>query len=140
MNAPPDMESPPALGAEGQSIAVGAIAAAMYADGRAAGKPGEAVSAWKGTGHLRPCRAAYRASSGRIWRYRGKRARVLALLATMPGGITQWHTLPWHTRLGGTVHAMRRDGLEISTELEGEYRHARYRLRTSGQMIEGSES
>lgn len=32
----PDMEGPPALGAEGQCIAVGAIAAVLIADGRAA--------------------------------------------------------------------------------------------------------
>lgn len=78
---------------------------------------------------------AFRDSTGRIWRYTGKRARVLAMLAGSKLGITQWDCLPWHTRLGGTIHAMRRDGLNISTELEGTYRHARYRLATSGSVI-----
>jgi hypothetical protein len=45
MNRPPDMESPPALGAGGQgAIAVGALAIAIYADGRAAGKPGDCIT------------------------------------------------------------------------------------------------
>jgi hypothetical protein len=73
---------------------------------------------------------AYRDSEGRIWRYSGKRARVLDMLVVSPGGVTQWDCLPWHTRLGASIHAMREDGLAISTELEGEYRHARYRLAT----------
>ena len=75
-------------------------------------------------------------SDGCARAYRGKRARVLTMLATMAQGVTKWDCLPWHTRLGGTIHALRRDGLEISTELEGEYRHARYRLHTVGQLIE----
>ena len=79
---------------------------------------------------------AYRGSTGRIWRYTGKRGRVLAMLATMPSGVTQWDTLPWHTRLGGTIHVMREDGLDITTELEGEYRHARYRLATPGSLYQ----
>jgi hypothetical protein len=65
---------------------------------------------------------------------------VLVLLAEARDGITQWDTLPWHTRLCGTIHAMRRDGLEISTELEGEFRHARYRLCTPSKVIMQSEN
>ncbi|MBB3765046.1 hypothetical protein [Sphingomicrobium lutaoense] len=76
----------------------------------------------------------YRALTGQEWRYRGKRARVLSLLVE-GSSLTQWDTLPWHTRLGGTIHAMREDGLSISTELEGPYRHARYRLHTEGDLI-----
>ena len=76
-----------------------------------------------------------RAPDGRTWTYRGKRARVIQMLATMPQGVTQWDCLPWHTRLGGTIHALRRDGLEISTELEGDYRHARYRLCMAGCLL-----
>lgn len=79
---------------------------------------------------LDAARAAYIDSEGRIWAYRGKRARVLDLLASSPGGVTPWDCLPWHTRLGASIHAMREDGLTISTELEGPYRHARYRLAT----------
>lgn len=78
---------------------------------------------------------AYKAPTGRIWHYSGKRARVLVMLASTPAGITQWDTLPWHTRLGGTIHALRGDDLTISTELEGDYRHARYRLHTPGHLI-----
>ena len=81
---------------------------------------------------------AFRASNGVLWHYKGKRARVLAMLATMPNGLTQWDTLPWHTRLGGTIHAMRRDGLGIDTQREGRYRHARYRLTTLGKLVRAS--
>jgi len=76
----------------------------------------------------------FRAPSGAKWTYRGKRARVLILLV-QGESITQWDTLPWHTRLGGTIHAMRCDGLEVETEIEGEFRHARYRLLTKGSLI-----
>lgn len=73
-------------------------------------------------------KTAYRDSDGRIWRYTGKRARVLDMLVERGEGVTQHDCYPWHTRLGGTIHAFREDGLAISTELEGPYRHARYRL------------
>ncbi len=79
-------------------------------------------------------RCTFHSSEGGVWSYHGKRARVLFLLVTSPNGLTQWDTLPWHTRLGGTIHAMRRDGLSISTEIEGRYRHARYRLVTRGRF------
>ena len=77
----------------------------------------------------------YRDAAGRIWAYKGKRGRVLAMLATNGNGVTQWDTLPWHTRLGASVHAMREDGLAIETVQEGEYRHARYFLKTPGTLI-----
>ena len=78
---------------------------------------------------------AFRAADGATWSYGGKRGRVLAMLANGSDGVTQWDTLPWHTRLGGTIHAMRQDGLAISTEIVGRYRHARYRLATPGSLI-----
>ncbi|MFN3456510.1 MAG: hypothetical protein ACK4Z8_02905 [Novosphingobium sp.] len=62
------------------------------------------------------------------------------MLATMGEGVTQWDTLPWHTRLGASVHVLRCDGLEIDTALEGEYRHARYTLRTAGCLIIQAEN
>ena len=37
--------------------------------------------------------------------------------------------------LGGAIHALRGDGLAIETEREGEYRHARYLLRSPGCLI-----
>ena len=77
----------------------------------------------------------FRSIDGQVWTYGGKRGRVLALLADNPAGVTQWDTLPWHTRLGGTVFVMRGDGLPIETELEGEYRHARYRLTVAGSVM-----
>jgi hypothetical protein len=86
------------------------------------------VSAFEGQGRGKVRHTAYRDSEGRKWRYSGKRARVLDMLVGMPEGVTQHDTLPWHTRLGGTIHAMREDGLDITTELEGPFRHARYRL------------
>jgi hypothetical protein len=74
-----------------------------------------------------------------VWRYSGKRARVLAMLANGLG-VTQWDTLPWHTRLGGTIHVLRGDGFVIDTLREGEFRHARYRLRTAGTLDDGGEA
>jgi len=79
--------------------------------------------------------ASFQSHEGHVWTYHGKRARVLAMLVNASNGVTQWDTLPWHTRLGGTIHAMREDGLSISTELEGKFRHARYRLATAGSLI-----
>lgn len=93
------------------------------------------MSAARGKAAPEAHKAVYRARTGRIWRYSGKRARVVTMLCSCSQGLTQWDTLPWHTRLGGTIHALRRDGLEISTELEGEYRHARYRLCTPGELM-----
>lgn len=83
---------------------------------------------------------AFWASDGRKWLCSGKRGQVLKMLAHARDGITQHDTLPWHTRLGGTIHALRKAGLEISTELEGEYRHARYRLHTRGRIIGRGEN
>lgn len=139
MNARLGNERPPAVdAAEGRSIAVGANAGAAYRGDGAAGKL--PVRAREPSGRVLPSRAAFRASTGRIWRYSGKRARVLVMLASEAGGVTQWDTLPWHTRLGGTIHALRRDGLVIDTEREGEFRHARYRLRTPGRLIIQAEN
>ena len=83
---------------------------------------------------------AFRAANGVTWTYRGKRARVLSMLAKRREGLTQHDTYPWHTRLGGTIHAMRRDGLTISTEIEGPYRHARYRLATLGCLLKQAKN
>ena len=77
----------------------------------------------------------FRSKEGNIWASRGKRARVLSMLVNAANGVTQYDTYPWHTRLGGTIHALRNDGLAITTELEGKFRHARYRLGTAGWVI-----
>ena len=79
-------------------------------------------------------KAVFSDSAGRKWAYKGKRARVLVMLTSTSSGVTQWDTLPWHTRLGGTIHALREHGLVISTEIEGDDRHARYRLTTPGTI------
>lgn len=116
----PDKEKPPvAPTTGGQSKTVRAI------DNRLITNPGEDDNRI----------VAYRAASGAVWRYAGKRGRVLEMLATWQQGVTQWDTLPWHTRLGGSIHAMRCNGLGIATEIEGRYRHARYRLETPGTLI-----
>lgn len=78
-------------------------------------------------------RVEFRALTGRYWAYGGKRGRVLRLLA-LGHTLTQHDTWPWLTRLGGTIHAMREDGLDVETVLEGEFRHARYRLLTPGLL------
>lgn len=126
-------EKPPvAATTGGQPKAVVANDAQAFAHSGGADKAVDALSGLSGgMAH----ETAYRAPTGQIWRYRGKRGRVLKMLATMRQGLTQWDTLPWHTRLGGTIHALRRDGLAISTEIEGKDRHARYRLATAGCLI-----
>ncbi|MHA6334064.1 hypothetical protein ACXYL9_10315 [Qipengyuania sp. CAU 1752] len=92
------------------------------------------MSAFNGIRQADKAKTAYRDSEGNVWRYRGKRARVLDMLARSPDGVTQWDTLPWHTRLAASIKAMRDDGLNISTEIEGPYRHARYRLHHPGGL------
>lgn len=79
-------------------------------------------------------KVTFEAASGQRWGFSGKVGRVLHMLATMPRGLTQWDTLPWHTRLGSSVHTLRVSGLSIITEREGEYRHARYFLKTPGSL------
>jgi hypothetical protein len=112
-----------------------AIATFSYPETQSHIKPLESrVRGFAGQGRLKRLSVTYRAANGLEWRYKGKRARVVAMLAETDS-VTQWDTLPWHTRLGGTIHALRRDGLAIDTELVGEYRHARYRLRTPGTVI-----
>lgn len=128
MSAPPELNGPSVAATTGGACnAVGAIAGTSYAPSGGSDK-----------GNLG--RAAYRASNGRIWSYTGKRGRVLVMLAKAENGITQWDTLPWHTRLGSSIYAMRGDGLGISTELEGDFRHARYRLHTAGSLIVQGEN
>lgn len=134
MSTPPDTERPPvAVTTEGQPSTVEANGNASFAHCSAAGKPAKAIP--RAAGPRMGIPTVFRASTGAVWRYSGKRGRVLAMLATMPAGLTQWDCLPWHTRLGGTIHALRCDGLAIDTEREGKYRHARYRLATTGSLI-----
>lgn len=78
---------------------------------------------------------AFQASDGRLWRFTGARARVLAMLIHSPGGMTQRDCLKWTIRLGGAIHAMRAAGLAIVTVREGRHRAARYRLVTAGAVI-----
>lgn len=134
MNAPPpETERPPvAATTEGQSNAVEANALPLVASIRDHDKP----EGQRPMGRM-PNVVFVANEGGRRWRYGGKRGRVLSLLAHSARGVTQLDCLPWHTRLGGTIHALRRDGLAISTELEGEYRHARYRLHTPGRLERG---
>lgn len=103
-------------------------------DGR---EHGRAVSARDGQAAPDARRIAFRALTGRIWRYSGKRTRVLAMLAS-GRTVTQWCAFPWHTRLGGTIHAFRGDWLSIETVREGRSRHACYRLLTPGRIELGS--
>ena len=148
MKANENICPPAARPAEGRAAAVEATGNRSFADQVGTGKTSS--DGWNGwerpssisTARGRPeaHRAAFRAPTGRVWHYSGKRARVLVLLATRPEGVTQWDTLPWHTRLGGTIHALRDDGLAIDTQREGEFRHARYRLRTPGTLDDGVEA
>lgn len=132
-------DTPPvAVTTEGASNALEAIAGEPYYSEQAAGKrlsPRNRPVNLGRRAHARNDRIEFEGSNGQLWTYSGKRARVLEMLATTPGGVTQWDCYPWHTRLGASVHALRCDGLEIETEREGEYRHARYRLRTGGSLL-----
>lgn len=132
---------PVALGTtEGACNAVGAVAGVRYAESGGAGNPSTAARKY---GHYTRARAsrgkgaktAFRASTGFICAFKGKIGRVLQMLATNPDGLTQWDCLPWHTRLGSSIHALRQAGLEIETRREGDWRHARYFLRTPGSLI-----
>ena len=134
-------ECPPVAGTtEGASIAVGANATAQYARGVGKGKaePSPRIGRVESHQRRRACdgaETAYRASTGQVWRFRGKRARVLSMLATMDLGVTPWDCAPWHMRLGASIHVLREAGLAIDTVREGEYRHARYFLRTAGSLL-----
>ena len=126
---------------EGQPKAVGANGDTPFVHRGAAGKPdGDGLTTLRKKRRAKGATISFRASTGATWRYNGKRGRVLSMLATMPAGLTHWDCLPWHTRLGGTIHALRRDGLVINTDREGEYRHARYRLETLGRLIKEAEN
>lgn len=138
-------ECPPVAGTtEGASIAWTANAPAEYNATGAAGK-GKFALPEKSAGRpdsrsaipprLRGTYVAFRASDGRIWAYDRKKGRVLHMLATQCQGVTQWDCLPWHTRLGASIHIMRRAGLQIETVREGDCHHARYFLRTPGTLL-----
>lgn len=87
-----------------------------------------------------PTSFKFRAETGQEYAHKGKVGRVLRMLATMPGGITQYDTFPWHTRLGASIHHLRQSGLAIETKREGPYRHGRYRLLTAGSLIIQAET
>ena len=103
---------------------------------------GEGINAIANARHDYPQRLAgrktkfvFRSDKGQEFAHRGKAGRVLQMLATRPGGITQYGTYPWHTRLGASIHLLRQSGLAIETIREGECRHARYRLITPGKLV-----
>lgn len=124
-------EAPPVVAVtEGACTAVGANAEPLYAYGPEAGNNGATKRKPAALATL----VTFRGSAGQLWGFVGKRGLVLHMLATMPQGVTQWDTLPWHTRLGSSIHALREAGLSIHTEREGDYRHARYFLLTAGLL------
>lgn len=128
---PAESIAPSVVGAtEGAGIAVGANAQPLYAQGLGAGNN----SAKKRKRASLPAVVTFRGSAGQLWGFDGKIGRVLHMLATMPQGVTQWDTLPWHTRLGASIHSLREAGLSIRTQREGDCRHARYFLLTPGRL------
>lgn len=141
----PNKCPPVVQGTEGQCIALAANAVAPYPTDDGSGK--SALQA-----HILPLKTrraragadypqiAFRASTGPVWAFCGKKGRVLRMLATMAQGVTQWDCYPWHTRLGGTIHALREAGLAIDTVREGDFRHGRYFLRTPGCLIKQAEN
>jgi hypothetical protein len=128
LSSPSIMNAPTVVTATaGASNAVGALAKPLYMQSRLSGNHRKrAVNARA---------VCFRSANGQHWCFHGKIGRVLHMLATLPQGITQWDTLPWHTRLGASVHALREAGLSIDTKREGECRHARYILRTLGYLL-----
>ena len=64
----------------------------------------------------------------------GKIGRVLSMLRQAANGVTQHDCYPWHTRLSGSIKILRDEGLDISTEREGRFQHARYRLHSTGTV------
>lgn len=88
----------------------------------------------------RACEVVFRSEAGQVFAHKGKVGRVLQMLATEPGGITQYDTYPWHTRLGASIHLLRESELAIETIREGEFRHGRYRLLTPGCLIIQAET
>jgi len=138
--APAPTNNPPvAPTTEGPCIAVEANAFAPYPATGSADKVFGSLKIGPNTGTRRSGeqsrRVTFRTAAGQLCSYTGKRGRVLEMLAKGAGGVTQWDCYPWHTRLGASIHAMRRDGLMIETQREGEYRHARYRLTTPGCLM-----
>ena len=128
---PAEQTAPSVVGAtEGASIASRANAKPLYAQGLGAGNN----RAPRGEPTSLPALVTFRGSTGQLWGFAGKIGRVLHMLATMPQGVTQWDTLPWHTRLGASIHSLREAGLSIRTEREGDCRHARYFLLTPGRL------
>lgn len=68
--------------------------------------------------------------------FSGQVALTLVMLQrSRCGGITQFSTLPYHTRLAASIHELRESGLQISTTREGESGHARYHLQSVGELI-----
>lgn len=138
---PPSNECPPvARTTEGRHEALRASAAAPYLSVGGGGKSDPDARILRVNTRRRldgdeyP-KVTYRASTGLIWAFDGKKGRVVRMLATMGQGVTQWDCYPWHTRLGGTIHALREAGMVIDTVREGPFRHARYFLRTPGTVI-----
>ena len=138
MSAPPDESTPTArtAGALG-CFGVVANASNRFAPTAQSDKP--SVGLLEGRKHKvadETKLVRFQAPDGRCWGFGGKAGRVLAMLATKLAGMTQYDTLPWHTRLGASIHSLRKAGLDIVTEREGPCRHARYKLRTPGTLIE----
>lgn len=66
---------------------------------------------------------------GRAIIFTGKAARVLAMMAAGQS-LTPHDVWRWHTRLAASVCIIRKAGLAVATDREGDARHARYRLTT----------
>lgn len=79
----------------------------------------------------------FRCLDGAVFMLSGKTAQIMHMLVIRNDGITPFDTWPLTTRLGSTIHQLRRRyGLEICTEMEphkGGF-HARYRLVTSVRL------
>lgn len=139
-------DCPPVAGtAEGRNIAVGANATRAYSKVGVTGNPSLAARKYgqntrASKSESSGTKAVFRASTGLVWAFSGKKGRVLELLATQGQGLTQWDCWPWHTRLGASIHVFREAGLEIETRREGDCGHARYFLRTPGCLIKQAEN
>lgn len=135
---------PDAATSEGRCIAVRANAAATYQQTGRYDKalpmpPKSPLGRQGGSGRRKAPRTAFRGSTGQIWAFGGKCGRVLAMLAKCREGITPFDCWPWHTRLGASVHVLRKAGLTVRTEREGDCNHARYFLMTAGHLVQPAD-
>jgi hypothetical protein len=133
MTAKPETGRPSVAAAEEQGIAGGANGSVSDCT---VGAGSEHVACVEGDEERKHYpEVLFRSDKGREWRYKGKRAYVLSLLASRRE-ITRADLLPRYRTLLPTIRSLRRDGLHIETVCEDESDEAYYWLCTAGSLIQ----